>query len=120
MTALCWTYPVTQPLFSVFLFPAEGFTHPVPGAGAGEPQGGAGDQDQPAAPEGEEADGDGQTGERPDFRDRQRTSALTAHSCDPFAFQVETNVRLEEVLKKVQQENEDYKARMDKHAALSK
>ncbi|XP_014871638.1 microtubule-associated tumor suppressor 1 homolog isoform X2 [Poecilia latipinna] len=33
---------------------------------------------------------------------------------------VETNVRLEECLKKVQQENEDYKARMDKHAALSK
>ncbi|XP_035993535.1 microtubule-associated tumor suppressor 1 homolog isoform X5 [Fundulus heteroclitus] len=33
---------------------------------------------------------------------------------------VETNVRLEEVLKKVQQENEDYKARMDKHAALSR
>lgn len=34
--------------------------------------------------------------------------------------QVETNVKLEECLKKVQQENEDYKARMDKHAALSK
>ncbi|XP_043968915.1 microtubule-associated tumor suppressor 1 homolog isoform X5 [Gambusia affinis] len=33
---------------------------------------------------------------------------------------VETNVRLEECLNKVQQENEDYKARMDKHAALSK
>ncbi|XP_013890044.1 microtubule-associated tumor suppressor 1 homolog A [Austrofundulus limnaeus] len=33
---------------------------------------------------------------------------------------VETNVRLEESLKKVQQENEDYKARMDKHAALSR
>ncbi|MEQ2162940.1 Microtubule-associated tumor suppressor 1 A, partial [Goodea atripinnis] len=33
---------------------------------------------------------------------------------------VETNLRLEESLKKVQQENEDYKARMDKHAALSK
>ncbi|XP_030643822.1 microtubule-associated tumor suppressor 1 homolog [Chanos chanos] len=33
---------------------------------------------------------------------------------------VETNVKLEESLKKVQQENEDYKARMDKHAALSK
>ncbi|MED6271975.1 Microtubule-associated tumor suppressor 1 A, partial [Characodon lateralis] len=33
---------------------------------------------------------------------------------------VETNIRLEESLKKVQQENEDYKARMDKHAALSK
>lgn len=34
--------------------------------------------------------------------------------------QVETNVKLEECLNKVQQENEDYKARMDKHAALSK
>lgn len=33
---------------------------------------------------------------------------------------VETNVKLGECLKKVQQENEDYKARMDKHAALSK
>ncbi|XP_024914248.1 microtubule-associated tumor suppressor 1 homolog A-like [Cynoglossus semilaevis] len=33
---------------------------------------------------------------------------------------VETNVKLEECLKKVQQENEDFKARMDKHAALSK
>uniref|UniRef100_A0A3Q4BGC1 Uncharacterized protein n=1 Tax=Mola mola TaxID=94237 RepID=A0A3Q4BGC1_MOLML len=33
---------------------------------------------------------------------------------------VEANVKLEEYLKKVQQENEDYKARMDKHAALSK
>ncbi|KAM9857669.1 uncharacterized protein ACBR49_001281 [Aulostomus maculatus] len=33
---------------------------------------------------------------------------------------LETNVKLEECLKKVQQENEDYKARMDKHAALSK
>ncbi|XP_054633939.1 mucin-5AC-like isoform X2 [Dunckerocampus dactyliophorus] len=32
----------------------------------------------------------------------------------------ETNVKLEECLNKVQQENEDYKARMDKHAALSK
>ncbi|XP_075870494.1 uncharacterized protein LOC142880437 isoform X2 [Nelusetta ayraudi] len=33
---------------------------------------------------------------------------------------VETNVKLEECLNKVQQENEDYKARMDKHAALSR
>ncbi|XP_051242036.1 microtubule-associated tumor suppressor 1 homolog isoform X2 [Dicentrarchus labrax] len=33
---------------------------------------------------------------------------------------VETNVKLEECLNKVQQENEDYRARMDKHAALSK
>ncbi|XP_077461172.1 microtubule-associated tumor suppressor 1 homolog A isoform X1 [Stigmatopora argus] len=32
----------------------------------------------------------------------------------------DTNVKLEECLKKVQQENEDYKARMDKHAALSR
>lgn len=37
-----------------------------------------------------------------------------------YVSQVETNVKLEECLKKVQQENEDYKARMDKHAALSK
>ncbi|XP_070835253.1 microtubule-associated tumor suppressor 1 homolog isoform X2 [Chaetodon trifascialis] len=33
---------------------------------------------------------------------------------------VEMNVKLEECLTKVQQENEDYKARMDKQAALSK
>lgn len=33
---------------------------------------------------------------------------------------METNVKLQECLNKVQQENEDYKARMDKHAALSK
>lgn len=33
---------------------------------------------------------------------------------------VEANVKLEECLNKVQQENEDYKARMDKHQALSK
>ncbi|XP_054460390.1 microtubule-associated tumor suppressor 1 homolog isoform X4 [Anoplopoma fimbria] len=33
---------------------------------------------------------------------------------------LETNVKLEECLTKVQQENEDYKARMDKHAAISK
>lgn len=33
---------------------------------------------------------------------------------------MEANIKLEEYLKKVQQENEDYKARMDKYAALSK
>ncbi|XP_041641961.1 microtubule-associated tumor suppressor 1 homolog [Cheilinus undulatus] len=33
---------------------------------------------------------------------------------------IETNVKLQECLNKVQQENEDYKARMDRHAALSK
>lgn len=37
-----------------------------------------------------------------------------------LVLQVESNVKLEECLKKIQQENEDYKARMDKHAALSK
>lgn len=41
---------------------AEGLPHSVPGEGAGESEGGAGDQEQPAASEGEEADGDGQTG----------------------------------------------------------
>lgn len=34
--------------------------------------------------------------------------------------QIDDHLKLEECLKKVQQENEDYKARMDKHAALSK
>ncbi|KAK7929786.1 hypothetical protein WMY93_006181 [Mugilogobius chulae] len=33
---------------------------------------------------------------------------------------VESNIKLEECLTKVQQENEDYRARMDRHAALSK
>lgn len=33
---------------------------------------------------------------------------------------MESNIKLEECLTKVQQENEDYKARMDRHAALSK
>ncbi|XP_076842397.1 uncharacterized protein mtus1b [Brachyhypopomus gauderio] len=33
---------------------------------------------------------------------------------------MESNVKLEECVTKLQQENEDYKARMDKHAALSK
>lgn len=34
--------------------------------------------------------------------------------------QMDKNVKLDECLKKVQQENEDLKARMDKHAALSR
>ncbi len=33
---------------------------------------------------------------------------------------MERNVKLDECLKKLQQENEDLKARMDKHAALSR
>lgn len=33
---------------------------------------------------------------------------------------MEANIKLEECLKRVQQENEDYKARMDKYAARSK
>lgn len=44
---------------------AEELPHIIPGAGTGESEGGAGDQEQPAAPEGEEAHGDGQTGEHP-------------------------------------------------------
>lgn len=34
--------------------------------------------------------------------------------------QIESNVKLEEFVTKLQQENEDYKARMDKHAELSR
>lgn len=37
-----------------------------------------------------------------------------------FSFQTEKNVKLDEHLKKVQQENEDLKARMERHAALSR
>lgn len=37
-----------------------------------------------------------------------------------FWLQLEANIKLEDCLKRVQQENEDYKARMDKYAALSK
>lgn len=37
-----------------------------------------------------------------------------------FSFQKDKNVKLDESLKKVQQENEDLKARMDRHAALSR
>lgn len=37
-----------------------------------------------------------------------------------FSFQKDKNVMLDESLKKVQQENEDLKARMDRHAALSR
>lgn len=32
----------------------------------------------------------------------------------------EKNLKLDEILKKVQQENEDFKARMERHAALSR
>lgn len=39
----------------------------------------------------------------------------------PFnVFQTEKNVKLDESLKKVQQENEDLKARMEKHYTLSR
>lgn len=103
------------------LAPAEGLSHAVPGAGAGEPEGGARDQDQPAAPEGEEADGDGQTGERGAAHTLETVTTLSpADLSDVSLLQVEANVKLEECLKKLQQENEDYKARMDKHAALSR
>ena len=55
------TWPVVTCMFLCVC--AEGLPHIVPGAGAGESEGRAGDQEQPAAPEGEEAHGDGQTGE---------------------------------------------------------
>lgn len=103
------------------LAPAEGLSHAVPGAGAGKPEGGARDQDQPTAPEGEEADGDGQTGERGAAHTLETVTTLSlADLSDVSLLQVEANVKLEECLKKLQQENEDYKARMDKHAALSR
>lgn len=62
----------------VGVFAAEGLSHCVPGAGAGESEGGAGDEEQPAAPEREEADGHGQTGEcqhRP-HQDNRWTTAV--------------------------------------------
>lgn len=37
-----------------------------------------------------------------------------------FPLQKDKNVKLDESLTKVQQENEDLKARMDRHAALSR
>lgn len=37
-----------------------------------------------------------------------------------ISFQTEKNVKLDESLNKVQQENEDLKARMERHAALSR
>lgn len=52
-----------------------------------------------------------------------RQAALLNHSTillGFFSFQKEKNVKLDESLKKVQQENEDLKARMDRHAALSR
>lgn len=115
--------------------PAEGPPHPIPGAGAGEPQGGAGYQKQAAPPAGEEADGDQQTGESRGrwkrFLGTNTTSApdikIKRKHLDPsiillffFFLQTEKNVKLDENLKKVQQENEDLKARMERHAALSR
>lgn len=117
-----------------YLFvPAEGLPHPVSGAGAGEPQSGAGNQKQTAPPARKEADGDRQTGETwgswkwllgiktsktPDkaIMKHMNHSAVLIF----FSFQKEKNVQLDESLKKVQQQNEDLRARMDKHAALSR
>lgn len=58
ITAPC-TITCSHPCVCLCVCFAEGLTHCVPGAGAGESEGGAGNQEQPAAPEGEEADGDG-------------------------------------------------------------
>lgn len=118
---------------------AEGLPHSVLGAGAGESEGGAGHEEQPAAPEGEKTDGDGEAGKDLHlffffslmliikivflilFFSLHADIFLNIWMCVFVSvLQVETNVKLEECLKKVQQENEDFKARMDKHAALSK
>lgn len=52
---------------------------------------------------------------------RKKTTTLShffLFVCLPY--QRDKNVKLDESLKKVQQENEDLKARMDRHAALSR
>lgn len=56
-------------------------------------------------------------------RGREKKSnpkTLNLQSFFSFFFQTEKNVKLDEHLKKVQQENEDLKARMERHAALSR
>lgn len=59
-----------------------------------------------------------------DSRASRQTLLLTEHKhvnhSTVVFFQKEKNVKLDESLKKVQQENEDLKARMDRHAALSR
>lgn len=42
------------------------------------------------------------------------------HSCLILSLQKDKNVKLDESLTRVQQENENLKARMDRHAALSR
>lgn len=54
-----------------------------------------------------------------EWRWQQTAGCMVTESLD-HAWQVEANVKLEESLKKTQQENEDYRVRMDKHAALSR
>ena len=59
-----------------------------------------------------------------DSRASRQMLLLTEHKHMNYStvvfFQKEKNVKLDESLKKVQQENEDLKARMDRHAALSR
>lgn len=116
---------LSQSLNILALVSAEGLAHSVSGAGVREPQSGAGYQKQTAPPAGEEDDGAWQTGET---RGKWKYSLGIQTSSDApektrliyFSFQKDKNVMLDESLKKVQQENEDLKARMDRHAALSR
>lgn len=110
------------------LVPAEGLPHPVSGARAGEPQSCAGYKKQTAPPTGEEDDRARQTGESWDLASGQAMIQIrekkqqhwTFFCLFVFLYQRDKNVKLDESLKKVQQENEDLKARMDRHAALSR
>lgn len=118
-------WSLSQSLNILALVSAEGLAHSVSGAGVGEPQSGAGYQKQTAPPAGEEDDGAWQTGEtRGEWKYSlgNKTSDATEKKkrLIYFSFQKDKNVMLDESLKKVQQENEDLKARMDRHAALSR
>lgn len=105
----------------LWLFPTEGLSHAVPGAGVRQPQGGSGSQKPAASPAGEEADGTGKAGKLKLGADG--INCYPQPSSFPLFFltlQKDKNVKLDESLSKVQQENEHLKARMDRHAALSR
>lgn len=102
-----------------WLFPTERLPHTVPGTGVGQPQSGSGYQKPTAPPAGEEVDGTGKAGKMR----RRWKQLLSSTVLIPFCFfslQKDKNVKLDESLTKFQQENEHLKARMDRHAALSR
>lgn len=126
--SMCKTV-LLQSLTTLALVPAEGLPHSISGAGAREPESSAGYQKQTAPPAGNEADGAPQTGQTwgrwkhlwASFcANKEREWPKTQLFSFIFPFQKEKSVRLDESLQKVQQENEDLKARMDRHAALSR